>query len=210
MGIDNSTRLPRYITTLIQVTVRKAVDWYGFPESDQDDLEQQIVLEVVRRRAKYDPDRAKENTFLARLVKHAIADIIAARKAGIRNYRREEGSLDQWVQDESGEWALRGEAITGEEAGRRVGRSSVPQQEQHDLRIDLGDAVASLPAALREIFEQYAAMGPARKVAAATDRHHSSVCEAIQQIKQHFAKAGLEVYLPKPQCPDPTDSDGRR
>jgi len=193
--IDSNTPLPRYITTLIQVTVRKAVDRYGFPESDQDDLERQITLEVVRRRAKFDPGRAQENTFLARLVKHARADIIAARKAGIRDYRREEGSLDQWVRDESGEWALRGETITEEEAGRRVGRPSMSEQEQHDLRSDLRDAAAKLPKGLREIYEHFETEGSARAVGRAIGLHHSCICDALKQIKEHFEKAGLEVYV---------------
>ena len=36
-------------------------------------------------------------TFLARLVKHAIADTLAARKAACRDYRREKAVLSQQI-----------------------------------------------------------------------------------------------------------------
>ena len=209
MAIDSSSPLPQYITTLIQVMVQKTVGRYRLTESDRDDLEQQIAMEVVRRRAKFDPGRVQEKTFLAWLAKHARADIIAARKAGNRDYRREEGSLDQWVQDDSGGWELRGETITEDDAGRRVGRPGMSREEQHDLRSDLRDAAAALPDRLREIFEHYTVLGSAREVAKATGLHHSSVCDSLKQIKQHLETAGLEVYLSKPRA-NPTDSDTRR
>lgn len=207
--ISNSSPLPQYITTLIQVTVQKTVGSYRLTESDRDDLEQQIAMEVVRRRAKFDPGKAQEKTFLARLVKHARADIIAAREAGNRDYRREEGSLDQWVQDDAGGWELRGETITDDDAGRRVGRSDMSREEQHDMCSDLRDAAAALPDHLRDIYEHLKKLGSARAVARATGLHHSSVCDSLKQIRERFEKAGLDVYAPKP-CPNPTDSDTRR
>lgn len=206
---NNRTPLPQYITTLIQVTVQKTVGRYRLTESDRDDLEQQITMEVVRRRAKFDPGKVQENTFLARLATHAVADIIAARKAGNRDYRREEGSLDQWVQDDAGDWTRRGDTVTEDDAGRRVGQPSTSRGDQHDLAIDLADAVSRLSPPLREVFEQYVAMGSARKVADATGPHHSTICEAIQQIKAHFETAGLAIYLPKARA-NPTVPDTRR
>jgi RNA polymerase sigma factor (sigma-70 family) len=180
---------------LIQITAKKQVGWYGYAESDRDDLEQQIAMEVVRRRDKFNPGRAQQKTFLARLVTHAMADIIAARKASSRDYRREDGSLDQWVQDDAGDWARRGDTVTEDDAGRRTGRPDMSRGDQHDLAIDLADAASRLSPRLREIFEHYAVLGSAREVAKATGLHHSSVCDALKQIKQQFKMAGLGEYL---------------
>ncbi len=210
MGIDSSTPLPQEITILITSKARRLVGRYRLTESDQQEIEQKIALEVVRRRSTVSHARAEHMGFLICLVNHAIADIIAARKAGRRDYRREEGSLDQWVRDDLGNWALRGETITEEEAGRRIGRPGTSQEEQHDLRSDLRDAAATLPEGLREIYEHFEIEGSARGVGKAVGRHHSTVCDALKQIKEHFEKAGLDVYLPKPRRPDPTDPDARR
>lgn len=197
MGIDSSTPLPQYIATLIQTTVQMVVGWYRLTESDRDDLEQQIVLEVVRRRVKFDAGKeAKEKTFLARVVTHALSDIIRARRASNRDYRRENGSLDQWVRDDAGDWALRGEAITEDDAGRHLGRPGTPRAELRDLALDMAEAASRLSPPLREIFEHFAALGSVREVAKATGLHHTSVYEALRQIKVRFEEAGLGAYLP--------------
>jgi len=213
--ISSSTPLPQYIMTLIEVTVHRTVGRYHLTESDRDDLEQQIAMEVIRRRSKFDSEKAQENTFLARLVKHARSDILDARKAACRDYRREKAVLSQWVQlAESthpfyNEWATRGELVTEQDVrSHRCGPSTAPE-ELRDLAIDLADAASRLSPRLREIFEHYAVLGSAREVAKATGLHHSSVYDALKQIKQHLEAAGLEVYLSKRRA-NPTDSDTRR
>jgi len=209
MSAANSSPLPQYISTLIQVTVKKTIGLCGFNKSDQEELEQQIAFEVIRRRSKFDPTKAQEKTFLARLVKHAVADIIAARKAGNRDYRREEGSLDQWTKDGAGEWARRGNTITEEAAGCRTGGAGASPEELRDLTIDMADAVATLPERLRQIYEHLKAHGSVQDVARATGLHRSSVYDALGQIRQRFEEAGLGGYLPRSRT-NPTDSETRR
>jgi len=204
----NSSPLPQYIRTLIQVTVKKTIGLHGFNKSDQEELEQQIAFEVIRRRSKFDPAKAQEKTFLARLVKHAVADIIAARKAGNRDYRREEGSLDQWTKDGDGKWVRRGDTISEEAAGRRTGQAGAWPEEPGDLAIDMADVVAALPVRLREIYEQLKAHGSVQNVARATGLHRSSVYDALAQIRQRFEETGLDGYLPTPPA-NPTDSEPR-
>ena len=207
--ISSRIPLPQYITTLIQVTVQKTMGRYRLTESDRDDLEQQIALEILRRRSQFDPGKKVQvKTFLARLVEHAIADIIAARKAGCRDYRREDATLDEWVKDDAGNWTRCCDTVTEDDAGRRVGRPCISRGDHHDLAIDLADAASSLSPRLREIFEHYAVLGSAREVAKATGLHHSSVCDAIKQIRTHFETAGLAIYLPMLR-PNPTDRDTR-
>ena len=199
--INSSTPLPQEVTSLITVKAQQLVGHYRLTAPDRDDIEQQVTIEVVRRRSTVDAARAQQMGFLIRLVEHAIADIIESRRAGNRDYRREEGSLDQWVQDASGGWELRGEKITEDDAARRTGRPSTSRGDHHDLAIDLADAASRLSPRLRRIFEQYASLGSAREVAKAAGLHHSSVCDALKQIKEHFEAAGLEVYLSTPGNP---------
>ena len=196
MGIDNSSPLPDYIRTLIRITAQKMKGKCRFTESDMNDIEQTISLEVVRRRSKFDPSRAQENTFLARLVKHAVADIIEKRKASNRDYRREEGSLDEWVLDETGEWTLRGNTITEENGRRHLGVSGRSPEELRDLSIDVRAALNALPKSLQPICRHIMLGHSARETAKACGVHHSTVYEAIRRIRQAFIRAGLEQYLP--------------
>ena len=209
-SISNSTPLPQEITNLITSKAQRLVGRYRFTASDQGEIEQQIALEVVRRRATVSEVRAQEMGFLITLVQHAVADIIAARKAGNRDYRREDGSLDQWIKDDDGNWARCGDTVTGDDADRRVGRPSMSRGDHHDLAIDMADAASRLSPRLREILERYAILGSARGVADAIGLHHSSVCDALKQIKAHFETTGLKAYLPNPRRPNPTDLDTRR
>jgi len=207
--ISSSTPLPQEITRLITSKAERLVGHYRFTESDREEIEQQIALQVVRKRATVPEARAQHLGFLITLVQHAVADIIEARKASNRDYRREDGSLDQWSQDASGEWELRGETITEDDAARRVGRPSMSGGDQHDLAMDLADAASRLAPQLREIFEKYAELGSPRKVAKAVGVHHSTVYEALKQIKEHFLAAGLTIYLPQSRA-NPTDFGTRR
>lgn len=209
MSTANSSPLPQYIRTLIQVTVKRMISTQGFTESDREDLEQQIALEVIRRRPGYDPTKAQEKTFLARLVKHAVADIIAARKASNRDYRREGGSLDQWVKGSAGEWARRGETITEEAAGRRTGQPGALPEELRDLAIEMAKVAAALPPRLREIYELLKTHGSVGEVARVAGMHRSSVYDALGQIRQRFEEAGLDGYLSQPRA-NPTDPETGR
>jgi len=208
MSVGNSRPLPQYIRTLIQVTVRKTIGLYRFNRSDQEELEQQIAFEVIRRRSKFDPAKAQEKTFLARLVKHAVADIIAARKASNRDYRREDGSLDQWTKNSAGKWVRVGDKETGRAVERRTGQPGVLPQELRDMAVDMADAAATLPERLREIYEQLKAHGSVEGVAQATGLHRSSIYDALEQIRKHFEDAGLDEYLPRPRT-NPTDLGSR-
>lgn len=192
MDHSNRAPFPQYLVTLIKVAAQKMLGKYRLSESDRKDLEQQLAMEVVRRRRKFDPSKAQENTFLSRLVNHAKADIIAARKASNRDYRREEGSLDQSRQDDG---TRLGDTLTEDDGNRRVGRPSSKPGILRDLTIDLRDAVSKLPPRLRIILGHYSVLGSARAVAKALGLHHSSVCDAMQQIRKHLTDAGLEDYV---------------
>jgi RNA polymerase sigma-70 factor (ECF subfamily) len=207
--ISSSTPLPQEITDLITSKAQRLVGRYRFTKSDREEIEQQIAVEVVRRRAMVDLVRARQMGFLITLVQHAVADIIAARRASNRDYHREDAPLDEWVEADTGQMVRRADMITEDDAGRRTGRPDMSRGDHYDLAIDLADAASRLSPRLREIFEHYAVLGSAREVAKATGLHHSSVCDALKQIKQHFKTAGLEVYLSKPRA-NPTDSDTRR
>ena len=196
MGIDNSSPLPAYIRTLIKVTAAKMKGKYRFTESDLDDIEQTISIEVVRRRGKFDATKAQENTFLAHLVKHAAADIIQKRKASIRDYRREEGSLDEWVLDDMSEWTRRVNTICAQEGRRHLGVSERCEEELRDLSIELLAVLKTLAKPLQLICHHLMRGLSIRETAKACGVHHCTVYKRMQRIGELFIEAGLDRYLP--------------
>ena len=200
MGVDNSVPLPQRITALIQNTARRKVGLCRLTESDQEELEQQIAMEVIRRRPKFDSaTEVPEEAFLAQLVKNAAADIMAARHAASRDYRREEGSLDRWVEDESGQMVRPADAVTEDAADLRFGRGGLSAEDLRDLKIDMMNAAAALPGHLREIFEHFVkAHGSVPLAAERAGVHRSTAYDLIAQIRQHFKAAGMEIYMGSP------------
>ena len=53
-----------------------------------------MVLDLLRRLPKFNPERAQRKTFIARVVNHKVATIIEARKAGMRDYHLNQTYLD--------------------------------------------------------------------------------------------------------------------
>ena len=95
MGFDKRYEgIDEYAVRIIKYKARQLVGRVGFTESDREDLEQEMMLDLLQRLPKYNPDRAQRNTFIARVVEHKIATIIEARKAGLRDYRLCRCSLD--------------------------------------------------------------------------------------------------------------------
>jgi hypothetical protein len=209
MGIASRSPLPPYIGTLIQVTAARMKGQHQFTASDLADIEQTITVEVIRRRARYDASRTLECTFLARLVAHAAHDIIAKRTASNRDYRREHGSLDQWVLDGQGEWVRRSDTIPAGHGRGHLGLSDLSEEELADLAIDLRAAIAGLSRSLRTICRHLMRCDSIPEVARAARVHRSTVYAAIPLIRKAFEQAGLEEYLP-PAVPNPTVSEVRR
>jgi DNA-directed RNA polymerase specialized sigma24 family protein len=103
MGFDKRYEgIDEYAVRIIKYKARQLVGRVGFTESDREDLEQEMLMDLLQRLPKYNPDRAQRNTFIARVVEHKIATIIEARKAGLRDYRLCRCSLND--QFESGEY----------------------------------------------------------------------------------------------------------
>jgi len=69
MGYENRYQgIDDYAVQLIKYKARQLVGRVGFTESDREDLEQEMVLDLLRRLPKFDPKRAGRNTFIARIV----------------------------------------------------------------------------------------------------------------------------------------------
>lgn len=146
MGFDNRYEgIDEYAVRIIKHKARQLVGRAGFTESDREDLEQEMMLDLLRRLPKYNPDRAQRNTFIARIVEHKVATIIETRKAGMRDYRLCTCSLNDRLEDDEGGSIERLETIDQEEYLRRTGKLSRPAAELRDLSIDLGRVIASLP-----------------------------------------------------------------
>ena len=62
--------------------LRQALMRAGFVEADRHDLEQEMVLDLLRRLPRFDARLSKRETFITRIVEHRIATLIESQRAG--------------------------------------------------------------------------------------------------------------------------------
>lgn len=183
-----------YAVRIIRHKARQLVGSAGLTESDRDDLEQEMMLDLLRRLSKYDPDRARRSTFIARVVAHKVATIIEERTAGKRDWRLCTASLNDRIEPDGGGSVELMEVYDLEEYLRRMGRLSCPSEERLDLSIDLGRAVASLPPELRTLCERLETE-TVTEISRDTGIPRGTLYERIKEIRRLFEDAGLRDYL---------------
>ena len=187
-GIDT------YAVRIIRHKARRLIGKFGFTEFDIEDIEQELVLEVLRRLPKYNPKRAKLSTFIALVVEHKIATIIETRKAAMRDYRRCAGSLNDSLEDDEGGSTELIEAFDQEAYLFRTGKLSRPAAELRDLKIDLCKAIEKLPLELRELCRRLLT-NTVTEVSRDTGIARGTIYDMIKKICGALKEAGLGDYL---------------
>lgn len=187
-GIDE------YTVRLITFKAKQLTAHPGFSDADREDLEQELLLDLLRRQPKYDPDRSQNNTFVARVVEHRAATLIEERKAGLRDYRLQAFSLNDLIEDEDGVRCERSETFDQDDYLVRTGRQSRSSDELRDLGIDVRSVVDQLSPKLRDLCKRLM-RDSITDVSCETGIPRSTLYGVIGKIRVAFIDAGLEDYL---------------
>jgi len=186
-----------YAINLIRYKVQRLAGQSGFIRADIPDLEQHLIIDLLARLPRFDARRAKRETFITRVVDNCIATLIEGQKAGVRDYRKSAGSLDDgWdgTEDRAGETpaVLQSRAFL-----RQVASEARQDDDRRDLHVDLEGAIERLPSDLRALCEQLMTSSVS-EVARETGRPRGTLYEAMKKVRDRFEKAGLAVYLDSP------------
>ena len=101
IGADANRSLGRMISSRIRELVTSG-SRNGFLQADADDLRQDLTMEVVTRLAGFDPAKGSIEAFLAVVLDHKSASLLAHRRAARRNPGRCTRSLDERVINNEG------------------------------------------------------------------------------------------------------------
>ena len=195
MGVDNSgDGIDPYAAGLIRFKARQLVGQAGFTASDREDIEQELILDLLRRLPKYDPKRAQRNTFIARVVEHRVATLIEAQKAGIRDYRRCRCSLNECFEDEDGRSVERVDTFDQEDYLLRTGGQSRSSEELSALAIDVAAVLERLPRELRNLCWRLKTE-TVTEISRDTCVPRGTIYESIKKLREIFEDAGLKDYL---------------
>jgi len=182
--------LTEYAESLIRYKARKLATTRGFTSSDMEDIEQDLRTALLEAYPTYDRNRATYATFVATVVRNAISSMIRHRTQACRDYRKEEYSLQEKVQDGEGKAIERGQQLDGDQCAIRRGLRCRTRQDQAALKMDVDAVVAGLPNDLRKVAD----LLKVYPVAEAARRLHvprSTLYSAISQLRVFFEAAGF-------------------
>lgn len=183
-----------YTVRLITFKAKQLSAHPGFSHADREELEQELLLDLLLRQPKYDPGRAQNSTFVARVVEHRAATLIEERKAGLRDYRLQAFSLNDHIEDEDGGCCERSETFDQDDYLLRTGRQSRSSIELRDLGIDVRSVIDQLPPKLRDLCQRLM-RDSITDVSRETGIPRSTLYGVIDKVRVAFKDAGLEAYL---------------
>lgn len=166
--IDHGPALDSYIRRHIRTKAYQLTQRPEFRSHEQDDLQQELSMEVVRRWPSFNPDRSSRRTFLSQVVNNKVRKLIRDRNGVVGQFQTRQVPLDS----------------VGAECLSRTGR---PDVEQAALEMDVADVMGSLPYDLQEVCRDLM-LGDGRMP-------HSIPDDVLLQLRSHLEAAGLRAYL---------------
>jgi RNA polymerase sigma-70 factor (ECF subfamily) len=180
-----------YATQTIRFHAQRLARGTLFPGMTAEDHQQELALDLWRRLPAYDPERAGLGTFIDRIVRRRVPDLITSAHTAARDGERQTMSLDS-AEDGNG-------AGLADQLSTSEGLWASPADLEHDtgLRHDLARFVASLPPALQRCLAILTSGSIG--VAVRKERlHRSSYYEALDRLRRRARQAGLHEYLGDP------------
>ncbi len=193
--------LDGYAREVIRHKARQLIGKYGFTRDDYDDLQQEMMLDLLRRLGKYDPSKAGLSTFVARIVDRKISTLIRHQRQEKRDYRRPVCSLDAQVEDQDGQARGLDEILSQDAFDEEVARHDRPEAERVDLRLDLTLVLDELPDDLRQLARLLQTRTVA-EIARELGVPRSTLYEkGIARLRKIFEDNGLREYLGEARHP---------
>jgi len=173
--------LGKYAHGLIRSKARTLIGKAGFTSADCEDIEQELALDLLVRLQNYDPQKSKRSTFMTRVVEHRIATLLEERHAACRDWRLCRDSLDdpEWQENEESASHIENQPDL-----------SLPTGDDLALKLDLGKALESLPADLRELWDLLLGSN-IHRVSRETGIPRTTLYYRIERLRAALRDAGL-------------------
>jgi RNA polymerase sigma-70 factor (ECF subfamily) len=169
----------------IRNTARHLARCHSVPGMDAADIEQDLFMDLWRRRGAFDPAKASFATYADRIIAHRVATLTSASSRRAAECRQV--ALDDCI-DADGRQTV---------ADTLADPAALSEADQA-LAIDMKRFVASLPPALLRCCTIL--LAPNRRDASMqAGIHHSSVYEAAHRLRKLAEAAGLREYISAPR-----------
>lgn len=152
-----------FVIQQAEIRASRMVGNYGFTRDDWEDLRQELLLDYVRRRPRFIPERGDHRGFAYGVLRNQAAKLVAGKRRG--------DPLSQPSPD--ADW-----------------NSLTSSDGDIDLRLDVQAVVSRLPIHLRIVARQLSEMDPA-DARRQNGRSRSRLYQWIAEIRTAFVEAGL-------------------
>lgn len=192
---QNPYGLTDYALKLVHYKARQIVGKAGYTQSDIEDIEQDLIMDLLERLPKFDPAKATYNTFVARMVERKISNLLRDRQAEMRDQRRNVCSLNEDIDTGEGKPVQRVTTISQDDHDIRTGKCGRSAKERAHLQVDLETVLADLSPELCQaavllqttsVFQAAREMGVPRRTF--REKH-------LVQLHKAFTAKGLNHYL---------------
>lgn len=163
-------------------------NWKCLKRDDFDDLLQECLMRWLEVRDTYDQDReASEKTFMARIVRNLLINIVEKATAEKRKAFYESESLDAPLSDEEDAPTLKDQIASKQE--------DLPQSGT-ELRLEIARTLQKLSPQQKELCRLIGEEGLSINEACSHfGKHRSNIYRDVIRIKEVFEKEGLKDYL---------------
>ena len=195
MGIDQLFEdRNSFASQLIRQKARQLVRHPGFTKSDRPDIEQELAIELVQKFCQFDPARARETTFIARVIENKVVSLVRTRQAEKRHFRRNGKSLNETISDGEGGSVERAQTVDAANAKRHTGQVPRSDEEVARLKLDIDEVLETLPADLRKLAKMLTEM---TEYAASRQlgKSRRQVANDVGRLRERFEDAGLREYF---------------
>ena len=189
------TVLDNYALKQVRFRARKLIGKLGFKPTDQEDIEQELILHLLKWLPHYDPAKSARNTYLQLILKNKVSSIRRKRIQWMRSNAYETVSIEKIrkAERDSDHWAekLIPDLETFES---RHGNRNRTRREESELNMDVASVMGTLPPKLRHACVLLARHSKAQVAKQMGLSRTNFETEIIFPIHNAFEKAGIDAY----------------
>lgn len=162
---------------------------YGFAAYDAEDIQQDLLLDYMRRSRSYDPYRSSRRTFTRLVVNNCVATVVEARKAARRGYGARRLSLNERLD--------RRDLNSPELIEGLSDPYTLSIEARLNLALDVDRLLGRLPATLANLCHSIMVSDTCAEAAANVGISRATFYRKMRRVRNEFASGMREPQLPR-------------
>lgn len=190
------TSYDRFARGHVRGRIAKLVRTLGLPESDRDDLEQEVLVFVYQRLRQFNPSCGSIEAFTNKVVTSKVCNLIDQLTAKKRDFRLIAFSFDETVRTLEGDCVDRKELTDAQIMIQNRGDIESYTRDQIERKVDMDRIINKLPAELADVCNALK-RGNATDAARELGISRREVTRRISKLRSIFGQYWVETDHPE-------------